>query len=343
MDDMIATALREHADGDIHVERLLDSVRAGVRRQRRRRFAASCGAAVVAVGLVAVAGVAALPDRRPDAVTGPPPPVAFPRPPAADGPTAAEAPEVLGSGPALFHLDVTGLIGWRFAAWAAGHKFEELSVDAAEVGGFAQITAARDPIWLGPWGTGVMPATVNGLPAETAEQSGSHAVRWQPRTGIWVQVLAGGEPANAIAVAEKVRLDRVYRCAVPFRLPGYAPPPPSKCATDFTLDDAGLSATAAGTVWMTPVPGGPEYQVSVGRAKADTVVNDTIAGKPVQVVPAPADASAPPEIRYPYDGRMAYFWQFGNGPAEALRAVAAAFTPVPGSDPDSWPNTPFDR
>jgi len=343
MDDMIATALRERAEGDIHVEQLLDAVRTGARRRQRRRFAVGFGAAAAVVALLAGAGMAALPDRRPDGRAAQPGQVPLPRPPAVVGaPTAADRPEVLGSGSGLFHLDISGTpIGWRYVAWAATRGFEELTLEAAETGGDVRVVAARDLIWLGELGPGAAPATVDGLPAETVEWGGSHAVRWQPRPGIWAQVWGNGEPEIAIAVAERLRFDKVYRCAVPFRLAGYAEPALNKCSTDMVLDEDGLSATTAGTVWLTPVTGGPEYQVSVGRSRTDTVLNDTISGREVQVKPASAGGSAPPEIRYPFDGRTAYFWQFGAGPAEAFRALVAAFTPVPGNDPNDWPATAF--
>jgi hypothetical protein len=249
---------------------------------------------------------------------------------------------VLGSDPGLFHLDVTDLSGWRWVAWAAGHNFEELDAEASESGGRVQIVAARDPVWLGEWGTGSTPATVGGLAAETLERYGSHLVRWQPRPGIWAQVLASGLPEIAISVAERLRLDRVYRCVVPFRLTGPALLRTGKCATDFVLEDDGVTATAAGTVWLVTTGSSLEYQVSVGRSRPDTAVNDTIEGKAVQVIdqPASSGATAPPEIRYPYDGRTAYFWQFGTGPPAAFRAVVAAFTPVAGRDPNAWPGTP---
>jgi hypothetical protein len=348
MDHMITTALHAHAEGDVHVERLLDSVRAGARRQRRRRIAVGCGAALTVVALIGAVGGLVRPDPRPVPWTGAPPgvgsPVALPRPPGAPGaPTVAEQPAALGSGPGLFHLDLDldGLTGWSFASWAAGGRSEELTVVAGETGGTAYVVASRDPEWLGAWGPGTSPTTVAGLPAEIRELSGSHLVRWQPMPGVWAQVQANGMPDFAIRVAEKVRFDRVYRCAVPYRMTGLASPVLRKCSTDFALDNDGETVIAGGTTWVTLTEGGPEYQVSVGRSAADTVVNDTIGGRAVQVIPPPADGSRPPEIRYPYDGRTAYFWQFAPFAPADLRSVAAAFVPVAGRDPAGWPTTPF--
>jgi hypothetical protein len=339
MDDLIATALRERAEGDIHVERLLGAVRAGVRRQRRRRFAVGCGAVAVA-GLVAAVGVAVAPGRGPGTVAAPPPVAAFPRPPAAAAPTAADAPDVLASDPTLFHLDVADMSGWSAVSWAATTTFEEMTVQASEAAGTASVTASRDPEWVGPWGDGAVPATVGGVPAQIREHLGRHVVRWQPIPGIWAQVSANGPADIAIGVAGKVRFDRVYRCAVPFRLVGLGPPRAVKCTTDFVLEDDGATVTAAGGVWFTAVQGGPEYQIAVGRARPGVTPNDTVAGKPV-LVSMPIDSVTPPEILYPFDGRMAYFWQHGAGPVEAFRAVVAAFVPVPGRDPLAWPSSPF--
>jgi hypothetical protein len=341
MDDLITTALRERAEGDIHVERLLGAVRAGVRRQRRRRFAVGCGAAAAVAGLVAAAGVAVQPGRGPGTVAAPPPVAAFPRPPAAgSAPTAADVPAAFASDPTLFHLDLADMSGWRHVSWASTVKFEEMMLEASEAGGNASVAATRDPEWLGPWADGAVPATVGGLPAQTREQLGSHVVRWQPLPGIWAQVQANGPPDIAIGVAEKVRFDRVYRCAVPFRLVGLGPPRTMKCSTDFVLEDDGVTATAAGGAWFTATEGGPEYQIAVGRSRAGFSANETIAGKAVRVS-MPIDTVTPPEILYPFDGRMAYFWQHGAGSPEAFRAVVAAFTPVPGRDPAGWPNSPF--
>jgi hypothetical protein len=340
MDDLIATALRERAEGDIHVERLLGAVRAGVRRQRWRRFAVGCGAVAAVTGLLAAAGVAVAPGRGPDTGAAPPPVTAFPRPPEAGSvPTAAEVPAAFASDPTLFHLDLADMSGWRHVAWASTTKFEELMLEAGDPGRNAAVAATRDPEWLPPWADGAAPATVGGLPAQAREERGTHVVRWQPLPGIWAQVQADGLDF-AISVAEMVRLDRVYRCAVPFRLVGLGPPRTMKCSTDFGLEDDGVTVTAAGSAWFTATEGGPEYQIAVARARAGVTPNDTIAGKAV-LVSMPIDSVTPPEILYPFDGRMAYFWQHGAGPVEAFRAAVAAFTPVPGRDPAAWPNSPF--
>jgi hypothetical protein len=248
---------------------------------------------------------------------------------------------VLGSDPGLFHLDLVGLSGWRSVAWGANRGLEELTAESSESGGRISVLASRDPAWLGEWLPEAEPASVGALPAETLERFGGHLVRWQPRPGIWAQVQANGPVEIAIAVAGRLRLDRVYRCAVPFRLTGLASARTNKCSTDFVLEDDGVTTTAAGSAWVTTSDGGPEYLVSVGRNPQDIAVNDTIEGKAVQVVEPATGGSQFPEIRYPYDRRTAYFWQFGADPPAAFRAVVAAFTPVPGRDPNAWPRDPL--
>ena len=79
----------------------------------------------------------------------------------------------------------------------------------------------------------------------------------------------------------------------------------------------------------------------MGRSGTDTVLNDTIAGRAVQVKSGATAPARPPEIRYPFDGRTAYFWRFGTGSEEEFRALVAAFTPVPGYNPNDWPASAF--
>src|SRR5206468_2278431 len=62
MTDTISAVLREHAEGDIHIERLLGAVRTGALRRRRRRTVLTSGVTMLALLLVAVAG--ATPGRR---------------------------------------------------------------------------------------------------------------------------------------------------------------------------------------------------------------------------------------------------------------------------------------
>jgi hypothetical protein len=338
MNEIISAALRANADGDIHIERLLDAVHAGARRRRQRHLALACGA-VVAVVLVGLAGVTA--SRRPATIGGPPPVPALPRPPRVERvPTAVGSPGVLASDPTLFHLDLSDLSGWKNLSWAATRNQETLDA-TTESGDQVQIEAGRDRGQLSRHDGTATAITVGGKPAEAVAAGGSHVVRWQPVPGIWAQVDAPGDVGVAIAVAEKVRLDRVYRCAVPFRLDRVVSARMTKCTTYFTGEDAGRWSTSGG-VWFTIGAGGPEYQVAVGKGDPSIAVNDTIQGRAVKVVQPTGGNPALLEIDYPYDGRTAYFWVY-YGPMDqgVFRSLVAAFAPVPDGDPHTWPSSPF--
>jgi len=102
MNETISAALRDHADGDIHIERLLGAVHAGARRRRQRRVAVVGAALAVVVVLASV--TAATPVPRSTPVGGPAPT----RPPLVAGTSAADSPAVLGADPALFHSTSSG-------------------------------------------------------------------------------------------------------------------------------------------------------------------------------------------------------------------------------------------
>jgi hypothetical protein len=337
MNETISTALRDHADGDIHIERLLSAVHAGARRRRQRRLALACGAVVVAA-LVGVTG--AVSTRQPATIAGPALEAAIPRPPHVERvPAAADAPEVLGADPSLFHLDLTGLTGWTYLSWSSRRGHEELAV-TMESGDQVLIEADRDRGRLRRRDGRTWAVTVGGKPAEAVAAGASHMIRWQPVPGIWAQVDAIGDVDMAIGFAENLWLDRVYRCAVPFRLDRVTSVRMIKCETYYTADEDTDRWTAAGGVWFTIGDGGPEYQVAVGKSEQPIVVNDTIEGRAVEVVEPTGNKTL--EIRYPYDGRTAYFWAF-YGPVDpgVVRSLVAGFSPITDEDQHAWPRTPF--
>ncbi len=339
MNEIISAALRDNADGDIHIERLLTAVHTAVRRRRQRRLALVSAAAVV---LVLVSLAAVLSSRRPATIAGPAPQATFPRPPQVERvPSAADSPGVLGSDPTLFHLDLSDLSGWKDLSWASRRSQETLTV-TMQSGDQLQIEAAQEPNQLDPSDGTTAAVTVGGKPGEAVATHGSHVVRWQPVPGIWTQVDAPGEVETAIAVAQKVRLDRVYRCAVPFRLTRVIPARMTECSTYYVVDGDTGRWTASGGVWFTLAAGGPEYQVAVGTGGPSIAVNDTIEGRPVQVVQPTGGYPALLEIDYPYGDRTAYFWVFYGPLDEAdFRSLVAAFVPIPDEHPRTWPSRPF--
>lgn len=334
MNETISSVLHDHADGDIHIERLLGAVHAGARRQRHRRLALTGGAVVMAAALVGVTGTVSI--RQPDPVAGPIPDGGIPRPPTVEHvPLPAGAPQVLGSSPTLFHLDIADLSGLTSVSWSSrrdGH--EELAV-TMESDAEVLVEADRNPDRLRPLSGTTSAATVGGKPALAAKVGGSQLIRWQPIPGIWAQVNAATDAQAAIDIAARLRLDRAYRCAVPFRLDGVDSPQLRKCETYYVVDEDTGWWVPAGGAWFTVGDDDTEYQVAVGKGDPRVVANDTVDGRAIKVV-------GPTEIRYPYDGRIAYFWSFGTAHPEVLRSLVAAFSPIIDDNQHAWPSGPFD-
>jgi hypothetical protein len=222
IDDEVRAALRERAEGGVHVEALLHGARRrGVRRRRYRRVALAVGTAAVAV---TVAGaVTAIPwhgTRAPVAggvpspsatggpspsATGGPLPLRDNRPPVAAGaPPLAQGGQV-GADPRLFHLDVTDPAAVRLQ-WTAGQSEESLSVSRTPEsmhgldGYWVSIARSASALDHAYESEAVPPepvtetVTVQGHPATLAHSAdgapGSrHAtLRWQPVAGVWAQV-----------------------------------------------------------------------------------------------------------------------------------------------------------
>jgi hypothetical protein len=341
MNETISAVLREHADGDIHIEHLLSTVRAGARRRRRDRIALAGGAAVVIAASAVV--TAAVIQRPGSTVAVPAPEAGVPRPPYTDrAPSVVQAPEVFGTDPTLFHLDLTELEGWKYLAWSSVTNHEELTMTTTS-GAEVLVEGDRDPDRLRTrYGT-PQPVTVNGLPAEASTSGGRHVVRWQPIPRLWAQVIAPGPVEDAVRIAERVRLDRVYRCAVPFRLTGITPARLVKCETFFSVDDT-TGLTSGGGVWFT-MGDDAEYQVAVGKADQSIAVNDTIGDRAVESTEGNGGHQGSLlswQIRYPYgDGRAAYFWAYGPPDVPLLRSTVAGFVRVDGDDVNAWPRNPF--
>lgn len=331
MNERIVAALHANADGAVHIERMLSAVHAGVRRRRHQRFAIAGGAVVAVAALVGV--TVAVPVRPAVTIAGPQT-APIPRPP-----RVAQASD-FGSDPTLFHLDLTDAPGWKNLNWEARRGHEELMV-ITNSGDEVRIEADRDRSGLTPVSYATTWAvTVSGKPAEAITNGRVSAVRWQPVPGIWAQANTGIAVQPALDFAGKLRLDRVYRCAVPFRLPGVAPVQLRKCSTVFNADEATGDWAAWGCVWFAAGAGGAEYQVAVSATEQSVTPNEVVAGHPVQVTQP--TGNRPLEILYSYGGRTAYFWAYPFGPIDQafFRSLVGAFTPA-GGDPSLWPRNPF--
>jgi hypothetical protein len=360
MTNLISATLRDRAEGDIHIERLLSAVHTGARRRRQRRLTMSA-CAVVAVAALAAAGSVATSGTR-DAPASPAPGADIPRPAVVEGSAVASfTPTVLGSDPTLFHLDVTGLDGWGAVQWSSRTAYEEISGMATETGGQFSIEASQTRQQLPGLAGEITPTEVKGLPAEAVRATpavdgsvtypprGNHAVRWEAVPGIWVQVVVMAGPEAAMRIAERVRLDRTFRCALPFRLTGLGDQVRMiKCDVWFT----GVYRLGGAYLTNAPTDGDyREYYVGVGRPERDPVPNETIGGRAVRV--EPGDATPPgtrpgardltnASIEYPYESRVAYFYPFFTTVDDPfLRSLVPAFEPVTDPDPRAWPQSPL--
>ncbi len=339
MNDTIAEVLRAHADDDVHVERLLSAVHTGVRRRRQRRAALTGAALIVVAALAGVTGATAVPrTASPTAERD----VTVSGPPSVTGRlTVAKAPQVLGQDRSLFHLDVAGATvpgDWWALSWSSRNGHEELLIDT-QSDDHLLVEADHDASGLSSRDGESRRLTVRGRPAAATSVPNWYAVRWQPVPGVWVQVTSTADIQAAIDLAVRVRLDHVYRCAVPFRLSAPASARLVKCQTTAYVD----GTPPAGTIWFRIGAATPEYQVSSYADQPAVATNDTVAGRAVQLNHHFASATNPVELEiiYPYGRRTGFFWGYYGPDEAALRSAVAGFTPVTAADPAAWPSTPF--
>jgi hypothetical protein len=352
MTDLISAALRERADGDIHIERLLAAVHAGARRRRRRRVAVTACAVVAAVAVAAAGSVAVSRTGgapvRPAASASPGSPGEIPRPPVLEGvPVASFTPTALGADPTLFHLDITGLAASTGLSWSSRPGYEELRATSAEEGGEVIIEASQSRDRLTGLADETSPTEVNGLPAELARTTttggaaprGGYAVRWEPVPGVWAQVVVAFDPEAAVRIAERVRLDRTLRCALPFRFSGLGDRVRViKCETSFS------GGRTYGAVWLAVGDAQAEYYVTVWPPVTNpNPPTETIGGRAVAVLPGSAGPGGFPQIEYVFDGGLAVFCPFYTTVDDPfLRSLVPAFVPVVDPDPGTWPRSPLD-
>ena len=262
----IASALRDHAEGEVDVSALLDGARVRGRSRIRRRRLTVAGAGALTLGLLG--GVAlGVPHHRQQ---NPLPPIAaaasastapsatvapsvgptawpdLPRPPLAPKALPARAnPSVVGSDAGLFHLDLTGLTDpVTVAQWDSFDRWERLFVQ--EGNRTIQAVIAPDVKNFDSLSGALSTSRVNGATATLALDSTHDGdlvqVRWQPESGLWAQVSVGGDEKAALSVATGLRIDRVYRCAVPFRL-DKVPADAQVQSCRLVIDGAGSSAS----------------------------------------------------------------------------------------------------
>ncbi|MEV6928746.1 hypothetical protein AB0M46_30235 [Dactylosporangium sp. NPDC051485] len=362
---MVADTLTQVVSDDVHVERLLNGARAsGIRYRRRRRLTivAATALAVAAVGtagalaaamLPATGNMAAAPTPITDAPSAPPSvrPTATAAdltqtmtqlpalPPAADAPSALSDPAQVGR-PLLIHLGLDVLpFPVRNVQYLASSDGERLYLQ----GKAATLTVrlSRSTTDFEPLAGTQQPVVVNGHPGKFAydeSHSGIGTLRWRVANGLWLQVSGSLDRTAALAVGNGVRLDRTYRCAVPFRLPST---PAGTRVESCTMTMYAGPARGAG---LTIATGGSyvTFTTDSGYGAAIREPNETLGSRPAEVIEHPGDKGRPIlEINFaPEADTMVLMTAEGSYNGSVVRELAATLQWLGGSDPATWPENP---
>jgi hypothetical protein len=280
------------------------------------------------------------------------------RPPVAAGEAALGSGGALGAG--LFHLDVTdpaaGSMRWRNGpGWellsvsrpdddAARYTVYELMLADSDANLAAADAAENDPF---PGRSTSEEATVGGLPATlTLGQGPTEPVpwailRWQPAAGVRAQLQmafradpAAGADVYRTAIldlAALVRFDRVFRCAVSFRLPSVP------AGTEVTGCGFGVFGTTpvSTSVWLAAA--GSRFSVSAwaGRDTAKPVTpNVEMSGQPMEYAAGRVRRVVGDQVVALEPGIS------DSLPQEYALQIVSGCVLVPSSDPSAWPSNP---
>ncbi|KAB1926072.1 hypothetical protein AB0J94_10880 [Micromonospora noduli] len=247
LDERIARALREQADGPVDTNSLLTAAVNGGRARRRRRRAvigAALGVAVLLGAGVAVRTPSAAPPQP--AVTPSPVVVTPPRAPGVPG--AAERPALIGTDPRLLHFGVDPTAA-KPVAWRSAAQVESMRLDLGD-GVQAMVIVAADPRTaeigdpsqlrdIGPDKAGAVTSDkdlaspgqgldaasrYNGVIRQLDRVTKGWVLRWQPVPGLYVRVAALGETgAEVRRAAAALRFDEARRCVAPIQLTALPP------------------------------------------------------------------------------------------------------------------------
>ncbi|MER7004508.1 hypothetical protein ABT297_15870 [Dactylosporangium sp. NPDC000555] len=363
LDRVVTEALARVADDDVHVERLLAAARAGgIRHRRRRRVAIVAGTAFsVAVAGTAIALTAALLPTTADGMpAAPPATIAAPSPapsaksttaaappkmtappllPPADGPPSALSDPAQVGRPWLVHLGMDAL---PFPASVVQYH---TSADGEWVmiqgGSMLTVRLSRGTTDFEPLTGAQRSVVVNGRSGTFAHdsRSGDGTLRWRLANGLWLQVYGQLDEAAALAVANSVRVDRTYRCAVPFRLPSVpAGTKADSCGMTFFGGPSRSTATtiAIGASYV-------KFTTERGDGPATAAANETLGGRPARVLEHPGDGGRPIlEIQIGMGGGTTLSMVAeGSYKGSAVRELAATLQWLGGDDPAAWPDNPL--
>ncbi|WP_327041805.1 hypothetical protein OG400_00920 [Micromonospora ureilytica] len=229
LDQRIISTLREHADGQVDIDRLTSGAVARGRARRVRRRAAVGGTAlgVAAVIGLGVAGGGGLPVEVP--WTGAKPAARSATPAAAPGvPGALARPDLVGKDPGLLHFGVDPARA-RYLSWrsAAGLESAELDLGGSEPVSFflARNATVAEGVHL-ERDDGLVAAVAippyDGELTQFSPEGGSDAtwvLRWQPLPGLFARLRTTAPTDAALQAARSaLRLDVAHRCSAPMRL-----------------------------------------------------------------------------------------------------------------------------
>ena len=344
LEEQIVAVLRERAEGDVDVVALVEGAggrgRSRVRRVQGMRVAGAAAVVLAVAGALAMgpaSGRGLLDLGRRNGTEG------VPRPPLAVGVESAVGhPEVVGADRGLFHRDLEGISRtFSRVRWESSQGSEDLALQSPD-GSSVVVVLSPDPANLEPLQASQHATTVGGRPATAAmhrsDSDHTSQVRWQPENGLWAEVTGARDEAAALSVAKAVRIDRVYRCAVPFRL-GTVPSGTEVKACELFLYSNGafqaVGATVGTSSWSL------EVSVFAGGAPPPTT---TLAGRPAYVQEITDSAGHPPILSVGLDlGDHTVMAQTGNAyDTQAILAAMAGYREVARyDDPGAWSGLPL--
>ncbi|MER7474537.1 hypothetical protein [Micromonospora sp. NPDC000018] len=159
-------------------------------------------------------------------------------------------------------------------------------------------------------------------------------LRWRAANGLWLQVAGARDQTDALTIAANVRLDRTYRCVVPYRLRSLpATMKPESCSMMFS----GTTATS-----MLSVSSGTFNILFTTDSGQVRDANERIAGRPARVVEHPGDGGAQiMEVAVEQGGTVLSLTASGRYDPTLVRRIAAECEWTGGQDPGTWPIDPF--
>ncbi|WP_433344429.1 hypothetical protein [Micromonospora sp. CA-111912] len=346
LDQRIASALRERAEGETDTHRLLRASQAQGRRRKLRRRAAT-GTALALVGVLGFVGVtgtdfAGLSGRLPWAAATPA--VAAPVPPRADGvPGAAQRPDLVGTDPQVLHLGVDTSQA-RYLGWAV-YRSNQLESIRFDVGGGQPVLVevSRSAQMINellidgvPIQEAVVRLTFDGAVRQFGRTGGGLVTAWQPAPGLYARAsMLVGDRSVLVKAVDAIRWDEARRCVAPLRLStlpeGAAV---SACSVDVAAFPRGLKVELTlyreppATMWVKLL-----YGVGIGESTTES--NRVVGGRPGYLYP---DGTRLELLGFPKAHLTADFGWSGKGftEADATTVLAGVQVAEDLGDPETW-------